>query len=198
MANDFYTHSGHPGTRAPRSSALLRAEFGSIEDGFDKLPDISTPNLFTVTDGSAMVGKTAAQAKVILALNNCDNTSDLDKPISTLTQAALADRPRFADFAAAFSASGYQNFAHPDEVDKIIVIQWGSVTTNPSPNTEGNHSSAFPLAFDEIYALVARDNLSATSESTKVYTPTKTGFRTKSTYPSTSVHFVAVGCINLV
>lgn len=151
MANDFYQHSGHPGTRAPRSSALLRAEFAAIEDGFDKLPDVGTANLFSVSNGSALVGKTAAQAKVILALDsvpnldttaavshtsltdnphsvtkeqvgldsvpnldttaavahlaltnnphsvtkaqvglgNCDNTSDANKPISTLTQAAL-------------------------------------------------------------------------------------------------------------
>ena len=89
MANDFYQHSGHPGTRAPRSSALLRAEFAAIEDGFDKLPGVGTPNLFSVSDGSALVGKTAAQAKVILALENVTNTADADKPISTLTQAAL-------------------------------------------------------------------------------------------------------------
>ena len=90
MANDFYQHSGHPGTRAPRSSALLRAEFAAIEDGFDKLPDVGTANLFTVSDGSALVGKTVAQAKVLLELENVTNTADADKPISTLTQAALA------------------------------------------------------------------------------------------------------------
>ena len=89
MANDFYQHSGHPGTRAPRSSALLRAEFAAIEDGFDKLPDVSTANLFAVSDGSALVGKTVAQAKVLLALENVTNTADADKPISTLAQAAL-------------------------------------------------------------------------------------------------------------
>ena len=89
MANDFYQHSGHPGTRAPRSSALLRAEFAAIEDGFDKLPDVGTANLFSVSDGSALVGKTAAQAKVILALEKVTNTADADKPISTLAQAAL-------------------------------------------------------------------------------------------------------------
>lgn len=120
MANDFYQHSGWPGTRALNASASWRSEFGLIEDGFDKLPDVSTANLFAVTDGSALVGKTAVQSKVILSLSNvpnldttaavahtpltnnphsvtatqvglgnCDNTADLDKPISTLVQAAL-------------------------------------------------------------------------------------------------------------
>ena len=73
MANDFYQHSGHPGTRAPRSSALLRAEFAAIEDGFDKLPDVGTANLFSVSDGSALVGKTATQAKALLSLSNVPN-----------------------------------------------------------------------------------------------------------------------------
>lgn len=89
MANDFYQHSGWPGTRALNASASWRSEFGLIEDGFDKMPDVSTANLFAVTDGSALVGKTAAQAKVILALENVTNTADADKPISTLAQAAL-------------------------------------------------------------------------------------------------------------
>ena len=120
MANDFYQHSGWPGTRALNASASWRSEFGLIEDGFDKLPDVSTANLFAVTDGSALVGKTAVQSKVILSLSNvpnldttaavahtpltnnphsvtatqvglgnCENTADLDKPISTLAQAAL-------------------------------------------------------------------------------------------------------------
>lgn len=120
MANDFYQHSGWPGTRALNASASWRSEFGLIEEGFDKLPDVSTANLFAVTDGSALVGKTAVQSKVILSLSNvpnldttaavahtpltnnphsvtatqvglgnCENTADLDKPISTLAQAAL-------------------------------------------------------------------------------------------------------------
>ena len=120
MANDFYQHSGWPGTRALNASASWRSEFGLIEEGFDKLPDVSTADLFAVTDGSALVGKTAVQSKVILSLSNvpdldttaavahtpltnnphsvtatqvglgnCENTADLDKPISTLAQAAL-------------------------------------------------------------------------------------------------------------
>ena len=120
MANDFYQHSGWPGTRALNASASWRSEFGLIEEGFDNLPDVSTADLFAVTDGSALVGKTAVQSKVILSLSNvpnldttaavahtpltnnphsvtatqvglgnCENTADLDKPISTLAQAAL-------------------------------------------------------------------------------------------------------------
>ena len=137
MANDFYQHSGWPGTRALNASASWRSEFGLIEDGFDKMPDVSTANLFAVTDGSALVGKTAAQSKVILSLSNvpnldttaavahtslinnphsvtkaqvglggCDNTSDGDKPISTLAQNALNLKANLASFATLLNADG--------------------------------------------------------------------------------------------
>lgn len=38
MANSFFTASGNPATGSQGSSASMRAEFESIEDGFDKLP----------------------------------------------------------------------------------------------------------------------------------------------------------------
>lgn len=41
MANDFFTASGNPATSSQGSSATMRAEFESIEDGFDKLPVLS-------------------------------------------------------------------------------------------------------------------------------------------------------------
>lgn len=42
MANDFYQDSGNPATGSSGSSALIRAEFASVEAGFDKLPTLST------------------------------------------------------------------------------------------------------------------------------------------------------------
>ncbi len=41
MANEFFTKSGYPGTRAAAVSASLRAEIAAIEAGFDKLPALS-------------------------------------------------------------------------------------------------------------------------------------------------------------
>jgi hypothetical protein len=41
MANDYYTKSGVPATQAPLSSSAIRAEFSSIEQGFDKFPSFS-------------------------------------------------------------------------------------------------------------------------------------------------------------
>lgn len=41
MSNDFYQDSGNPATGASGSSSLMRAEFASIEAGFDKLPGLT-------------------------------------------------------------------------------------------------------------------------------------------------------------
>lgn len=42
MPNDFYTPSGSPATSSALSSSTIRAEFSSIESGFNKLPALST------------------------------------------------------------------------------------------------------------------------------------------------------------
>lgn len=41
MANNFFTASGNPVTNSQGSSAIMRAEFSSVEDGFDKLPTLT-------------------------------------------------------------------------------------------------------------------------------------------------------------
>ena len=84
MANSFYEHSGYPpGSRARNSSQKLRAEFSAIEAG-------------------AQAIETALALKADAAdVSEVDNTSDADKPISTLTQAALdlkADYSALVDF----------------------------------------------------------------------------------------------------
>lgn len=42
MSNEFYDHLTAPATGSPLSSAIVRAEFAKIEQGFDKLPQLST------------------------------------------------------------------------------------------------------------------------------------------------------------
>ena len=84
MANSFYEHSGYPpGSRARNSSQKLRDEFSAIEAG-------------------AQAIETALALKAAAAdVSEVDNTSDADKPISTLTQAALdlkADYSALVDF----------------------------------------------------------------------------------------------------
>ena len=220
MANDFYQHSGHPGTRAPRSSALLRAEFAAIEDGFDKLPDVGTANLFTVTDGSALVGKTVAQAKVLLELENVTNTADADKPISTLTQAALdlkadlsspaltgtptAPTPATTDISTRLATTAYvQNnlnlfagsTAGYQKFPNGIVIQWGADTTHETAGTP--ESTHFTLAFTSMLSLVATQlsNASPSINLFRAYNHQATGFQTVAAVSSLDFKYIAIGFI---
>lgn len=84
MANSFYEHSGYPpGSRARNSSQKLRDEFLAVEAGAQAI--------------EAALALKADAADV----SEVDNTSDADKPISRLTQAALdlkADYSALVDF----------------------------------------------------------------------------------------------------
>ena len=194
MANDFYQHSGHPGTRAPRSSALLRAEFAAIEDGFDKLPDVGTANLFSVSDGSALVGKTAAQAKVILGLGNVDNTSDASKPISTLTQAALDLKVSLSNLTSVLSATAGNVVIPLENASYDLMVQWGIVTTHATPGTVTTHS--FGVAFDTALCLTASAYSGDVTTSVTLAAMTITGFNTYANKASVAVRYIGIGAVS--
>ena len=257
MANDFYQHSGWPGTRALNASASWRSEFGLIEEGFDKLPDVSTANLFAVTDGSALVGKTAAQAKVILALDSvpnldttaavahtsltnnphsitkaqvglgsADNTADADKPISTLTQAALdLKAPR-----ASPSFTGTPVAPTPSLLDNDTSIAttaflrnlFGSSTNSSAgyqyfPPASGHNRAillqwgyasthatqntatahSYGVAFDNFLNMVATAYTSSLIQVVSVYNHNATGFTSIANASSVNFRYFAVGYMNL-
>jgi len=66
MANDFYSKSGNPATRAQGSSATIRNEFLIVEQGFDKLPTLTGNGLKLVRINS---GATALEAVSNIAAN---------------------------------------------------------------------------------------------------------------------------------
>lgn len=71
MANDFYNASGAPATSANLTSATMRSEFTAIDDAFDKLPTMTANGdgcIFVNSAGTALVAKTAAQARTLLGL----------------------------------------------------------------------------------------------------------------------------------
>jgi phosphoribosylformylglycinamidine (FGAM) synthase PurS component len=93
-ANEYYDSTGAPGNKAALSSATIRAEFDSIESGFNKLPVLagngSLPVFINAT-GSQIEAISATAAKTALALGNVDNTSDATKnaAVATLTNKTL-------------------------------------------------------------------------------------------------------------
>lgn len=62
MTNPFYNASGNPGDRAPGSSQTMRAEFVSIQQGFDKLPTSLSPNAIVVVNPGGTALTTTAYA----------------------------------------------------------------------------------------------------------------------------------------
>lgn len=194
MANDFYQHSGWPGTRALNASASWRSEFGLIEAGFDKMPDVSTANLFPVTDGSALVGKTAAQAKVILGLDNVNNTSDASKPISTLTQAALDLKVSFSNLTSVLSATAGNVVIPLENASYDLMVQWGIVTTHATPGTVSTHS--FGVAFDIVLCLTASAYAGDVTTIVTLAAMTITGFNTYANKASVAVRYIGIGAVS--
>lgn len=62
MANDFYNHSGYPGTRAQGDSSSMRAQLAAIAAGFDKMPSFSgnANKLVRVNSGATALEATSA------------------------------------------------------------------------------------------------------------------------------------------
>lgn len=70
--------------------AAVTADFQPAAASLTTLAGLTaTTDNFIVSAGGAWASRTPAQVKTTLALNNVDNTSDANKPISTAEQAAL-------------------------------------------------------------------------------------------------------------
>jgi hypothetical protein len=119
---------------------------------FTKVQQIATNTILgNDTGGTANVkALTASEAKVLLALNNVDNTTDLNKPISTNTQTALdlkADKASSAALTAnraiatdgtgklVVSAVTNTELGHLSGVTSAIQTQLGSKLTSADGDT---------------------------------------------------------------
>lgn len=71
MANDYFVASGWPATNASGVSATARAEFASVEDGFDKLPVLAgnaSQSVIINSGATAVTSQTEAAARTLLSL----------------------------------------------------------------------------------------------------------------------------------
>ena len=77
MSNEYYTPSGSPTTNSDGSSAVMRAEFASIQAGLDKLPVLAANGdkaVFVNAGGTALTAVTAATALTKIGAQASDAT----------------------------------------------------------------------------------------------------------------------------
>lgn len=77
MSNEYYTPSGSPTTNSDGSSAVMRAEFASIQTGLDKLPVLAANGdkaVFVNAGGTALTAVTAATARTKIGAQASDAT----------------------------------------------------------------------------------------------------------------------------
>lgn len=75
--NEYYTPSGSPTTNSDGSSAVMRAEFASIQTGLDKLPVLAANGdkaVFVNAGGTALTAVTAATARTNIGAQASDAT----------------------------------------------------------------------------------------------------------------------------
>lgn len=87
-------------TSAKLAAAVVNSKTGSDALVFGTAPTISSPiinNAITLNATTYNYGTDAASAhRTALSINNVDNTSDANKPVSTATQTAINDAKKFA------------------------------------------------------------------------------------------------------
>ena len=90
--SDYYNPGSAPSNGSFGSSAVIRAEFSAVAAGIsDKLPSLAgAANRVVVVNPSATGMTTTLLDKFAVGLGNVDNTSDVNKPVSTAQAAADA------------------------------------------------------------------------------------------------------------
>jgi hypothetical protein len=145
-ANEYYSHGAYPSTGSAGSSASMRSELDAVTAGFALLPTIAANGgkVVAINPGATAltVLSTTGTGNVVLAtspalitptgivkgdvgLGSVDNTSDVNKPISSATQTALNLKANTSALAAvAFSGLkadvGLSNVDNTSDVNKPV------------------------------------------------------------------------------
>ena len=123
--------------------------------------------------------------KTDVSLGNVDNTSDVTKPISTATQAALDTK---ADSVATTSALSTRQ---PLDVDLTTIAALTATTGNIIQSVDSAWASRTPT---ELKATLSLDNVNNTSDANKpVSTATQTALNTKLTTPVWTAYTPIIG-----
>lgn len=134
MANEFFNHSGYPGTRAQGDSSSMRAQLAAIAAGFDKMPTLS---------GNALrLLRVNAGATALEATNSIDGiaiggTTPAAGAFTTLSSSGLATLAS-ATVAGAFAANGAVTIG--DAAGDALTINPSAVTWANNPTHSGNHT----------------------------------------------------------
>jgi hypothetical protein len=130
-------------TTAPSENAVFDA-LANKQDVDADLTTIAgltaTTDNFLVAVSSAWASRTPAQAKTTLALNNVDNTSDANKPVSTAQQAAFDLKSD--ELVTENLQTGNYTFVLADKDSKHVVMNSASPQNLTLP---ANSTVAFPI-----------------------------------------------------
>ena len=200
-----YTFQDRDGTIADNIDLESKANISALE---------SKANIASPT----FTGTVSGVTKAMVGLGNVDNTSDVNKPVSTAQQTALnlkaplaspaltgvptAPTPGATDnstkiattafignvFAGSPAVAGYQKFSNG------VVLQWGLATCSATPGAAV--AVAFPLAFTTIYRVFTTGQTPNTNTAaTWMDTGTTTGFNIHGALAGQSAAWLAIGYI---
>ena len=174
MSNNYYTPSGSPATSAKAVSATQRAEFASIEDGFDKISPLTGNGdlpVFVNTGGTAQETKSLAAARTLLNVEDGADVTDAVNIASSIAGATAKATPIDADSigiidSAASSALKETTFAQIKAFLKTYFDTLYNKYVHP------NHSGDVTSVAVGAQTIANKQTMSATAPITLSNTPT--------------------------
>lgn len=180
MANDFFTATGNPAAKSQGSSAVMRAEFAAIEDGFDKFPTLTGNGGKVVVVNS---GGTALEAvsgtgtgSIVRATSPTLVTPDLGTPSAVvLTNATGLPATSILSGTASININGTVGAVTPTTGAFTTVSASGQITGADGTAGAPSYSFASSGNTDNGMYLSAANEVSFSTAGTKRVTVTSDG-----------------------
>ena len=110
--------------------------YQELEELSDVYINNKTTNDFLIRKATRWENITSADVKNILAINNVDNTSDLNKPISTATQTALDTKQAILQSGTNIKTINNQSVLGSGNLTVTSSAQWGNIVGTLSSQTD--------------------------------------------------------------